>query len=397
MKPHNFCKDCDKSHLWHISTWIEDIIDWVMPKREPPIWFTNVISSFIEKILTLPGIGRFRTDIPINDIPLRSLCFMKELEKRGAIPSLLYTFGSCTSHMKVLVNGKVIRFEGLPTVDWRSTDVTHIVSDKERTKQHLKKGGFPIATGNSFTCFEKKKAVQYGAETLGFPLVIKPRSGSVSRHVTTNISTSKELERAIAYALEYSPTFLIERFIPNSFVYRATVIDFNFVVCVQQVTANVVGDGISNISTLIRIKNESPNRGETNEKQFTLYRIKEDDETGSILQEHGYTYASTPKPGEVVYLKRNPFLKLGGDLVEVTPFVHKDNVTLFRDIAKHFNIHVTGIDFIAPDISISWKEQRCAILELNGLPCIEMHHFPSSGIPTNPGGALVDMFYKYYV
>jgi len=58
---------------------------------------------------------------------------------------------------------------------------------------------------------------------------------------------------------------------------------------------------------------------------------------------------------------------------------------------------LTGIDFLAQDIAVSWKEQPCAILELNSVPCIEVHHFPSSGAPTNPAKALADMFFKHYL
>jgi cyanophycin synthetase len=37
------------------------------------------------------------------------------------------------------------------------------------------------------------------------------------------------------------------------------------------------------------------------------------------------------------------------------------------------------------------------VLELNSVPCIEMHHFPSSGTPQNVAKALVDLFFKYYL
>ncbi|MBI2577525.1 MAG: hypothetical protein HYV77_01635 [Candidatus Wildermuthbacteria bacterium] len=104
-----------------------------------------------------------------------------------------------------------------------------------------------------------------------------------------------------------------------------------------------------------------------------------------------------PKNREIIYLQKDPFLKLGGDLVEVTPSIHRDNLKLFRDLARFFDIRITGIDFLAHDIGMSWKNQPCAVLELNSMPCIELHHFPSSGAPTNPAKALADMFFKYYL
>jgi len=50
-----------------------------------------------------------------------------------------------------------------------------------------------------------------------------------------------------------------------------------------------------------------------------------------------------------------------------------------------------------PDINRSWKEQTCAILELNNMPAIDLHHVPTEGTPADPAQALVDMFFKYYL
>lgn len=259
---------------------------------------------------------------------------------------------------------------------------TRLVDDKEKTKSYLRKGNFPIAEGKSFWFWQKKKAADFGIKKLGFPLVVKPRSGSVSRHVTTNIEDAGKLKRAIDNAVIYSPAFIVEKFIPRAFVYRATVIDFNFVACVKQVPANVVGDGIATIRELIDRKNSDPNRGEPHQK---------------IVEDKTIDFLSAPKKGEVVFLQQDPFLKLGGDLVEMTPEVHPDNRNLFRQVAKFFDIKIVGIDFLARDISRSYKEQECAILELNSAPCIELHHFPYSGAPQNAAKAVADLFFKYYL
>jgi len=57
------------------------------------------------------------------------------------------------------------------------------------------------------------------------------------------------------------------------------------------------------------------------------------------------------------------------------------------------SIHVVGIDFLCENISKSWKKQKCAILELNSVPSIELHHFPSAGVPQNVAKAMVDLFF----
>lgn len=396
MKGKKICKECGQSNLYHLNTWLEELSNQFLPPLKLPPKIETVFDILLEKVFTVTGLAKFRTDFTISDIQLRSTCFIEEMKKRGAVFYVLRSIFGFTNHFKMEIGGKTFRFETLPIANFASKYTTKIVDDKELAKRHCKKGSFPIANGQSFWFWQKRKAIQFGRQ-IGFPLVVKPRGGSVSRHVTTNIQSEIQLEKAIRHAIIYSPAFIVEKFISNASVYRATIIDFNFIVCVRQVSANVVGDGISTIRELIDKKNSDPRRGESHQKQFTLYKIVENEATKTSLAEKGYGYKTIPQKGEIVYLQKDPFLKLGGDLIEVTPNIHKDNLRLFSDLARFFDIRITGIDFLAGNIAVSWKNQPCAILELNSVPCIELHHFPSSGIPTNPAKALADMFFKYYL
>lgn len=89
-------------------------------------------------------------------------------------------------------------------------------------------------------------------------------------------------------------------------------------------------------------------------------------------------------------------LDLGSDLHEVTSITHKDNFQLFERVARGFRTRLVGIDFLAEDISLSWKEQKSAVIELNSLPYIDMHHFPTDGLPVNVAGYLCDLVEKCY-
>ncbi|MDP3093920.1 MAG: hypothetical protein Q8N16_04180 [bacterium] len=392
-----FCKDCGTLSIYHVQNWLDEFTNRLFPPISLPRKFGFLFDALLDKIFTIFRLASWKNDFRRSDIQLRSTCFIEEARKRGVeFKALRGPFGY-TNHFRAEINGKPFRFESLPIADFASKLSIQIVGDKERTKKHLKKGGFPIADGKSFWFWQKKKAIQFGIGRLGFPLVAKPRGGSVSRHVTTNIQDSEKLKKAIDNAITYSPAFIIERFIANAFVYRATVIDFDFVACVKQVPANVVGDSISTIRVLIDKKNGDSNRGGPHQKEFTLHRIVENETTEKLLSERGYTFYSVPKKDEIVFLQYDPFLKLGGDLIEMTPQVHPDNLKLFHQVARFFDIKVVGIDFLASDISRSWKTQQSAILELNSLPCIELHHFPSSGRPQNVAKPITDLFFKYYL
>lgn len=392
-----YCKDCNLPNTHHIETWIDEITSTLAPELRLSKRLESFFDVLLEKTFSLTGLIKMRDDFLLSEIQMRSACFIKEARKQGVkFQAARGPFGY-TNHFCAEIGDRKIRFTGLPSAGHISKYILSFVDCKEKTKNHLKKGGFPIAEGKSFYFWQKSRAVKYGVNKLGFPLVVKPRSGSVSRHVTIKIKNKEELQRAINKAIIYSPAFIVERFIENSFVYRATVVDFNYVAIVKQVPANVVGNGNSTIQKLVEKKNNNKQRGELHQKKFTLYKVITDDTTTKLLAKRNYNLQSVPERNEIVYLQKSPFLKLGGDLVEVTKKVHPDNIQLFKEIAKFFDIRLVGIDFIVPDISGSWENQTCAVLELNSVPCIEMHHFPSSGDPQNVANALVDLFFKYYL
>ncbi len=400
MTAKNYCEDCGTSSLYHTSTWLDELTNIFLPHallRFLPRKIDSFFEILLEKFFVLSRIASFKDDFTRADIQLRSSCFIEEGRKRGIkFRALRGPFGY-TNHFQMEKQGKMSRFESLPLAEFLSKYGSWIVDDKEITKRHLSKGGFPVAPGKSFWFWQKEKAILYGKDELGFPLVVKPRGGSLSRHVTTDINDIENLEKAINKAISYSPVFIMEKFISPAFVFRATVIDFNDVFCVKQVPANVLGDGKSTIRELIDEKNSDPRRGKPCQKEFILNRIVLSERTEDLLKNKGYNFSSVPKKGEIVYLQKDSFLKLGGDLIEVTPKVHPQNLKLFRDIAKFFDIRVVGIDFLAQDISVPWGKQRCAVLELNSAPCIEMHHFPYSGEPQNVAGAIVDLVSEYYL
>ena len=396
-KGKSFCKDCGMPRVYHLETWLDELMNRFLPRIHLPRVIEQFFDALLEKFFTFSRLASLRSDFTRSDIQLRSSCVIEELRKRGVtIQGLRGPFGY-TNHFRAEINCKVALFESLPAADFASAYDTRLVDDKEKTKLHLQKGNFPIAEGKSFWFWQKKRAIEFGIQELGFPLVVKPRGGSIARHVTTNIRSKEALQEAIDKAVVYSPAFIVERFIAPAHVYRATVIDFDFVACVKQVPANVVGDGVSTIRALIDKKNSDPGRGETHQKEYTLYTIVENAATTQLLNEKEYNFLSVPRKNEVVFLQQDNFLKLGGDLVEVTSQVHPCNRALFCKIARFFDIRVVGIDFLTQDISRPYQEQRCAVLELNNVPCIELHHLPSSGQPQNVAAAVADLFFKYYL
>jgi len=382
---------------FHIKNWIEDILNSLFPIKLLSIFPTKIekyIWDLFQKILIFFRIISPKNNIDLSSIPIRTATFIREARKHGISFEVFSSPFGYINYFRMKINGKIFSFEGLPRAEFLSKPKARIIDDKALVKYDLKKYGFPVINGKSFYFFQKKKAVRWTLDNLGFPVVVKPRNGSLSQFVFTDIQDNHSLESKIEEVCYFSPLFLIEEYLDNMDVYRATIIDFDFVFCAKREKANVIGDGIHDINYLIEEKNKNEGRGSG--RNTPLFKIIIDEKIEKFLKEKRYTIYSIPKKNEKVYLQKDPFLYLGGDVIEVTEKVHPDNLKLFQDIARFFDVRVVALDFMCFNISQSWKEQKCAILELNSLPSIEIHHFPTSGKPKNVAKFLTEMVFKYY-
>ena len=392
MRRTNFCEDCHKPAWRHLDSWLDEFMS-SCPLPQKLNGFGDLLMVLLEIFFVFFRLAAFEENFNLSNVEPRSACFVAEARKRGIkIKVLRGPFGH-TNRFLAEANGKKIRFEGLPLAESLSKQPLYLLDNKERVRRRLKREGLPVPEGKAFWFWQKSRACVFG-EKLGFPLVVKPRSGSFSRHITTGIKNTGQLKKAINKAISYSPAFIVERFIADTFVHRLTVIDFDFVACVKLTPANVIADGKSTISELIRQKNSDPRRGEADQKNFVLHKLIIDETSERLLKVRGYDLSTVPKTGEIIYLQKDPFVKLGADIIEITPKVHPENIELARRIAKLFDARVVGVDFLAQDITLPWQNQQCAILELNSLPCIELHHFPYSGEPQNITARLTDFLYK---
>lgn len=345
--------------------------------------FSNVLPI----IFTTLGLARFETLTEEIKIESRARLFIDEAKRNGAKVEILKTRFGYTDHFRITANGQTRHFDTLPIAEFANERLATDIDDKKICTQILRVGGFPVLPSRAFWFWQKKKALRF-AEQIGFPVVVKPRAGSVARHVTTDIDNELELAMAIDHANEFSPYFIVEKYLADRFVHRATVIDGDFVACAKQLPAHVVGNGEYSIAKLMEQKNTDPRR----DNKF--YHALAADE--SFLRGQALTTASVPPAGQTIFLQKDPFMRHGGDIAEVTNEMHPDNQKLFFDIAKHFGLKVIGLDFMIKDISKSWREQPCAVLEVNTVPCIEMHHYPIYGQPQDVAGEIFKMFKKYY-
>ena len=392
-----YCLDCEELETVHWQHWIDAFFQLFIPEKlSVPYRIDQTLSAFVLNITTALRLGHFSDSYALNDLSPRLAYFIEAARKRGLVCQVLKISNRYTEHLKIMYRGKSYYFQSYPTASNFDGPLAWITGNKARTKKYLRERGFPVAPGKEYYFWQKERAIIESIAAIGFPLVVKPLRGTFGRHITTNIQTENELRKAIQHAIEYQPRFIIEQYVDTGPVYRISVVDFKYIACVQYSDVEVRGDGTSSITTLIQKKNADPLRRVDSWKYPLFWPVLVSNETDTLLKEQGFAYDSIPMIGTRVKLQRTPFLRWGADLIDRTDEMHPHNKELVENVMRNFNMHVGGIDVIMEDIKRPWNEQRCAILEINNLPCIDMHHVPTVGNVRDVASPIVNLFLKYY-
>ncbi|UTR11804.1 acylphosphatase [Evansella sp. LMS18] len=268
--------------------------------------------------------------------------------------------------------------------DLVTNEAVDITRNKEETKHYFKKHNLPFPEGKRFQASSENEELISYADTIGFPLVIKPTSGSLGQGVITNIKNLESLKSAINYVrteLKFKDV-IVERFISGD-DYRVYVIGDQVAGAVKRKAANVVGDGKSTIRELISIKNQK------RKKNPYLYTrlIKEDKEIDLFLKELKYTLDTVPVKDEVVYLKSKSNLSSGGDSVDATDELTDEMKKIAIESVKAIpGLLHAGIDIIS-------DKKATVIIEINPTAIIGSHLFPMEGKSRDIPEAIIDYYF----
>lgn len=204
------------------------------------------------------------------------------------------------------------------------------------------------------------------AREIGYPLVVKPVSGGKGIGVTAHITDDLALAAAFAEADRVSPgDVLVERFVAGE-DHRLVVIGGRFAWGVRRSPASVIGDGTHTIEELMQIENRR--RAQSPSADIGPGLLELDGEVFSVLASQGLTQAHRPDAGVAVALRRIANIARGGTLTDCTDSVHPDVRNMAEAIARSFRLDVMGLDFMTPDITRSWRDVDCAVLEVNATP-----------------------------
>lgn len=391
----NWCRDCDPypCDARHFSDRISNGVDTLFDTLFHPLKKIGVLkkiengfSPFFLRLLT--SLRVFKEEELTRELEAqlynRTLVVVREARGR-AITMMVYTCrGRCTKFFSLQCNGTKIIFDELPTISLDSDDVPF--SDKYTFKRTLQARNFPTPDGRMCTTIGHALGA---VRDLGFPVVVKPRCGSLSKHTTCDISTEDDLRQAVKSVKMITREYIVERYIPGH-VFRVTVVGGSVGGCCLREAPHVVGDGVHTVGELLEKKNADPRRGPLAQKNTTLHHITVTPASYERLSTQNATLDTIPETGGKIYLHSKVILGAGADIHDRTDEMHLENKKLFEDAAHIWGAPLVGFDAIFQDISRPWHEQECGIIEANSKPYIDMHHVPVTGQPRNIAKLLID-------
>jgi len=264
-----------------------------------------------------------------------------------------------------------------------------IASDKEDTRNLLSAVGLPVPRQELI--YSVEGAIE-AAESIGYPVVVKPLNANHGRGVSIHLMTPEEVETGFDVAKQHGTSrgVLVESYI-SGYDHRMLVVDGRLVAVAKRVPGHVVGDGEHTIDELMEIVNSDPRRGVGHEK--TLTQLQFDTQAERLMEAAGHTQETVLPEGEVFFLRETANLSTGGTAIDLTDVVHPDNRAMAVRAVMAVGLDVGGVDFLTDDITQSYKEVGGAIVEVNAAPGFRMHVAPSEGESRDVAGAVMDMLF----
>lgn len=278
----------------------------------------------------------------------------------------------------IFKNGNIKYFRD-GRIDLNTLGSSEIAVDKDYSTFFMKNLGYNTIPGKAFYSNKWSKAIgakhrnidagfEY-AESLGFPVIIKPNSGTQGSHVAL-VHNKKEFYRGMKAIFKYDRIALVQSLVVGT-DYRIVVLDTNIISAYKRIPLSVIGDGHSTIRQLLKEK----------QRQFIIKgrdtRIKMNDpRIIDKLLHQDLTLHSKPKLDEQIFLLDNANLSTGGESVDVTENIHPSVKKLAVKLTRDMGLRLCGVDIMIEG-EIEDKLKNYWIIEINAAPGLD--HYVTSG------------------
>jgi len=128
----------------------------------------------------------------------------------------------------------------------------------------------------------------------------------------------------------------------------------------------IIGDGKHNIKELI----DNYNIIQKKYKNYPITNINYE-----LLNGQGLKLESVPTKGRKIIISNVCNYHNGSKVARIPiQYVHSDNLEMFKKINKVIDLNLSGIDYMSPDITKSYKNNYGFINEVNSGPSMKMHY-----------------------
>ncbi len=319
------------------------------------------IYNFIQKKV-LPPL-RSMTVAGISTIPVLEAAYQCHIPFRH-IGSGIYQLGS----------GSKSRLIDRSSVDSDSMIGAKLTTNKVLTARLLRVAGLPAPL---HILVNSREQVALAAETLGWPLVVKPADKERGEGVTVSITDKEKLRTAYKTAAAFSRQILVEREVPGV-CYRLLVANGKMLYAIRRGPKSIEGDGKRTITELVHSANLNNNAKPPwlQEKSYPM-----DKQALEAMSLAGFNPDSVPDKGVWVPLRKIESTAWGGHIEDVSELVHPGNREIAEKAAGLFGLDNAGIDIISSDIAQPWHENGAIINEVNYAPYFGGNDIARSLIP----------------
>ncbi|MEF9934844.1 MAG: bifunctional glutamate--cysteine ligase GshA/glutathione synthetase GshB [Clostridium sp.] len=315
--------------------------------------------------------NRFKM-VGYEDLELSTQILMKEAIKRGIKVDII----DRTENFITLSDKNKIEYVKQATETSLDSFATILMMEnKVVTKKVLRKHNIRVPDGFEYTSIDDALGSIY--KFTRKPIVIKPKGTNfgIGISIFPDGANKDDIKKAFEIAFSKDNTVLVEEFIKGK-EFRFLVVEDEAIGVLNRVPANVIGNGVDSITTLVEEKNKSYLRSKG--YKTPLEKIEIDKHVELFLAQFGKTPNYVPAMDEVVYLRENSNISTGGDSIDYTDEMPQR----FKDIAvkasKAVDATICGVDLMIEDFKD--ENSNYAIIELNFNPAIHIHSFPYKGV-----------------
>lgn len=264
------------------------------------------------------------------------------------------------------------------TLDLNPVGASDIAKDKDYASFFMRRMGYPTVPGKTFFSDEWCEAIGSNrdinaayvyAKKAGFPLIVKPNSGSQGVAVAL-VHNKRGFFKAMRSVFKRDRIALVQRYVQGK-DYRVVVLDKEVISAYERVPLNVTGDGKSTVRQLLAKKA----RAFSASSRDTRLKLN-DSRIADKLKHQSLTLLSVPARGERIFLLDSANLSSGGDAIDVTREMHPDFKKLAIKLTKDMGLRLCGVDLMI-DGNIHKKPKNYWILEINAAPGLD--HYVKTG------------------